>query len=86
MEKDKARDVYAGILELLSSEDNHDPDFWSDGELIYASTEYRANIIADFIDAIYGDSVAATGYFDPDEDERNDLVTKATGWHYIDVN
>lgn len=62
-----------------------DKDIWTDGEDIICKKEFQADAIADLIDAIFGDHVTATGYYDPKEDERNGEITECTGWYYVTV-
>lgn len=55
---------------------------WHDGSEILCDTEERAEAIADFFEALgFGD--VHTGYFDPEEDERNGEVDSHTAWYYV---
>ena len=53
------------------------------GYEILCDTEARANGVADFLEAL-GFSYVRTGYYDPDEDERNGEIDEYTGWWYVD--
>ena len=57
---------------------------WTDGSEILCPTEAQADVIADFIDAMVGDSFCHTGYYDPKEDERSGEVDDHTGYWYVD--
>lgn len=56
---------------------------WCDGNEILCDTEARAEGVADFLEAL-GFSYVRTGYYNPDEDERNGEVDDYTGWWYVD--
>lgn len=62
---------------------------WSDGGTeILVKTESAANTIADLIEALYraqGEYILVnTGYYDPEEDKRNNEEDRIyTGWWYI---
>lgn len=60
--------------------------FWCDGENILCRNEEESDVVADFLDAIIGDSVTHTGYYDPQEDERSGEVDDHTGWYYVDFD
>ena len=60
--------------------------FWCDGSEILCRNEDEADAVANFIDAIIGDSVTHTGYYDPAEDERSGEVDDHTGYYYIDFD
>lgn len=55
---------------------------WFDGEEIYCKTKEQARLIADLIEDTTL-MVANTGYFDPDEDERNGETDDYTGYYYV---
>lgn len=71
------------IFQLLP---NRPSRIWSDGSEILCQTESMAEAIADLFDAMYGVPIAHTGYYDPDEDERNNEVTESTGFYYVDFD
>lgn len=52
-------------------------------------TESAANAIADMLTTMYKvdgkEIVFNTGYYDPEEDKRNNETNKFTGWWYINV-
>lgn len=56
-----------------------------EGTEILCDTESRAEAIADFLEAL-GFSYVRTGYYDPEEDERNGEVDSYTGWYYVDFD
>lgn len=57
---------------------------WTDGSEILVNTEDRADAIAGFLDALGFDS--HTGYYDPEQDERDHATDDHTGWWYIDLD
>lgn len=60
--------------------------FWFDGSEILCKKESDADAVADFIDALCGEAVCHTGFYDPDEDRRNGEVDAHTGYWYIDFD
>ena len=56
---------------------------WTDGEQLLTKDINLANIFADFFYAL--GFLAATGYYDPEEDERDGLVNAWTGFYYISL-
>lgn len=75
----------AELLGQLTSALPDEPDYvWSkDGDEILCKDKYVADSIAYLFDAIYGDTVVNTGYYDPDEDERNGETDDRTGYYYV---
>ena len=64
---------------------------WSDGETeILVKTESAANTIADLIEALYRaqgeEALVNTGFYDPEEDERNNEKDRYTGWWYVNID
>jgi hypothetical protein len=57
--------------------------FWTNGEDILCRTKEEAETIADLLDSM--GYVASTGYFDPDEDERNEETDECTDYYYVTV-
>lgn len=39
-------------------------------------------LLADFFDNLYGMGTTVTGYYDPDDDRRNNEVNERTGYYY----
>lgn len=56
-----------------------------DNDEILCRDGQTATAIANLIDAVYGEPVTYTGYYDPAEDERNGEVDNRTGYWYIAV-
>lgn len=78
--------TYNQILESLPTEPkacDDDPGIWSNGCDIMCETEAIANTIADFLESMGVSDVAATGYFDPEEDRRCNEVNECTGYFYV---
>ena len=59
---------------------------WTDGSEILCKNEWLADTLADVIDHLAGETVAHTGYYDPEEDKISGEVDKYTGWYYIDFD
>lgn len=55
------------------------------GDEILTDTEEQADKIADLLEAL-GFDYANTGYYDPEEDERNNEVDDRTGKWYVSVD
>lgn len=82
--EEKVISTMESILSLLP----HEPDYriWSDNDEILCETENLAENIADLIDALYGEQTVNTGFYDPEEDVRNNEVTETTGWYYVSID
>lgn len=73
----------AGIAHALPDEPAR---IWSkDGDEILCENEQIAENLADLFDAMYGESTVNTGYYDPEEDERNGETDERTGYWYVSV-
>lgn len=69
-----------------SADVNDDPGFWTDGEEILCPSEAECEIVADFLEDMFRevyDTDVHTGYYDPDEDDRNGERDDHTGFYYI---
>lgn len=70
--------------------DYPDGIIWSDGEEILVKTESAANTIADLIEALYraqGEEILVNiGFYDPEEDKRNNEEDRYTGWWYVNID
>ncbi len=53
------------------------------GNELLCKTETQAEGIADFFEDLGFEDVR-TGYYDPEEDKRNNEVDSYTGWYYVD--
>lgn len=58
--------------------------FWTDGSEFLCDTEERAEVLADFLEALGMEP--HTGYYDPKEDEINGELDNHTGWYYVDFD
>ena len=76
--------AYMMMCDALPKQPDPMVPFWTTGGIILASTEEKANELADFFDENFG-AVTVTGYYDPDEDEKNNMVDMCTGYWYIDI-
>lgn len=76
------------LYTYLPRDPSDDVDVWADGEMIMCRTEDIADAIADAVERIDKaqeiDTLIHTGYYDPDEDERDGCVDKYTGWWYVE--
>lgn len=81
-------DWYTVIAQNLR--DYSDGEVWSSGDEILCKTESAAEAISDMIWQLYraqGESVTlTTGYYDPEEDQRNGQEDRFTGWWYVDID
>lgn len=64
---------------------------WSDGGTeILVKTESAANTIADLVTLLYkmqGEEVLInTGWYDSEEDKRNNEEDRYTGWWYVNID
>ena len=70
---------------LQDNEKYNQHGFWTDGYEILCKTEKQATALADFLEDIGFDYVN-TGYYDPEEDKRNNEVDQFTGWWYVSID
>ena len=59
--------------------------FISEGEEILSKDANAVNAIADLFDQMYGTGTCVTGYYDPEEDKRNDEKDSLTGYYYVTI-
>lgn len=80
------REWFAKLIELLP----HDNGFriWTvnkhDDEIL-CENEQIAETLADLFDEIFGEQVARTGYYDPEEDKKNNETDERTGYYYVTI-
>ena len=60
--------------------------YYADADEILCRTEELADMIANILDRISGDPIAHTGYYDPEEDKKDNCVDDRTGWWYVDFD
>ena len=76
------------IIERLR--DYSDGDIWSNGCEILCKTESAADALADMLECLYKaqdeEILINTGYYDPEEDKRNNEVDRNTGWWYVNID
>ena len=76
--------LYDAIMETLSNNRNNDGKIYCiEGGDIICKTEAQANAIADLLDVAGYEAV--TGYYDPQEDQKNGCVDELTGHWYVSV-
>lgn len=70
--------------------DYSEGDIWSAGDEILCKTESAADALADMFECLYRaqdeDILVNTGYYDPEEDKRNNEVDRLTGWWYVNID
>lgn len=70
--------------------DYSEGDIWSSGDEILCKTESAADAIADMFECLYRaqdeDVLINTGYYDPEEDKRNNEMDRFTGWWYVNID
>lgn len=86
----------SGRIDWMEMIINALPDYpdgiiWSDYDAeILVKTESAANTIANLIELFYkmqGEEVLInTGYYDPEEDKRNNDEDRYTGWWYVNID
>lgn len=63
---------------------------WTDEDEILVKTESAANTIIDLIEALYRtqgeDIFVNTGFYNPEEDKRNNEEDRYTGWWYVNID
>lgn len=85
--KPSKREWFTEITDLLR--DYSEGNIWSDGTELLCKTESEAECLADMLETLYktqGEEVSAvTGYYDPDEDRKNNKEDRYTGWWYVTI-
>ena len=70
--------------------DYSDEEVWSDGDAILCRSESAAAAIEDLLWQLYNSQnenvTIVTGYYDPEEDKRNNAEDRYTGWHYVTID
>lgn len=65
-------------------------NIWATKEEILCRTESAAETVADLIEQMSKangkEVLMSTGFYDPEEDKRNNEEDERTGWYYIDAN
>lgn len=85
----EAEDLYEKLISMLNGKPfifrhgGTKETLWSDGDMIFSSSEKVINIVADLLDCVGYESV--TGYYDPEEDKKQGIVDRYTGFYYLDV-
>lgn len=84
----KKIDWFSIISERLR--DYSEGDIWSAGGEILCRTEGAADALADMFESLYraqGEEILVnTGYYDPEEDKRNNEEDRYTGWWYVNID
>lgn len=74
------------MIAFLPDEPPEHGHFWSptSGEIL-VDDESKAEAVADFIEDLVGGQFVNTGYYDPEEDERNGETDQDTGYYYVNI-
>lgn len=56
-----------------------------DGTEILSTDESEVETLANLFDQLYGQGTCNTGYYDPEEDRRNNEVDAYTGLYYVTI-
>lgn len=56
-----------------------------DGTEILSADENEVEALANLFDQLYGQGTCNTGYYDPEEDKRNDEEDAYTGLYYVTI-
>ena len=80
-----AENLFATIVEAISNAEVDSPNFWTDGEKILSKDNAALNGIADMIDQLADYGICCTGYYDPEEDKRNDCIDEYTGYYWLEL-
>ena len=57
--------------------------YYADADEILCRSEDMAEMIANILEAISGERVAETGYYDPEIDEQDGSTDGRTGWYFV---
>ena len=86
--KEEKREWISDFLERLR--DFPDGEIWSNGYEILCKSEEVAETISDLLTQLYRSQneevTPVTGYYDPEEDKRNDEEDYCTGWYYVTLD
>ena len=83
--EDKKENLFWEIIKALPDLPEDGRHFWQNGDEILCDSSERAEAVADLIGQVIGDTPldTCTGYYDPEEDERNNEVDACTGFFYV---
>lgn len=74
---------------LNASKKNGTTDMWFDGERILSPNKSDINWLMTFFEELVDetkiDFLTVTGYYDPEEDKRNNEVDDHTGMYYLEI-
>ena len=77
-----------GAMVNKAKNDGH-TDMWFDGERILSPNKSDINWITTFFEELLDetkvDFLTVTGYYDPEEDKRNNEVDNHTGMYYLEI-
>ena len=79
-------DIWKRLLKSLHDNEEHNKHgYWTDGEEILCKTEDQAEALADFLEDVGFDYIQ-TGYYNPEDDKRNNEVNDHTGYWYVSID
>ena len=85
---EKVDKIINEIARLLPDvEERNGDEFCSDRDCteILSTNESEIEVLANLFDQLYGEGTVNTGYYDPEDDERNNEVDIYTGLYYVSV-
>lgn len=56
---------------------------WYDGSQVMVKSAEHADFLADLLESLFHIDYVNTGYYDPEEDKRDNCTDEYTGWHYV---
>ena len=75
-------DLWNLMVSHLPASPGDDADMWYDGKDILCRTEEIADALMAWMEE-HGIGLPCSGYYDPEEDEREDCLDDHTGWWYV---
>lgn len=90
---EKAEKLFEQIADMLPCVDDNKIDNYEmsqfvatdDGTMILSTEESEIETIANLFDQLADEGICTTGYYDPEEDKRNNEVTVLTGLYYVSI-
>lgn len=76
--------LYEAMIDALQACEDNKHGFWTDGYMILSKSKEQIKAVANFFEDL-GLSEVITGYYDPVEDEIDELVDEYTGCYYVTV-
>ena len=86
-DKDELAAAYAIYEAMWTMVNEHEGKVLTtqDGDLFF-EREDAADVLADLFDQMFGQRVAVTGWYDPEEDARDGINDEYTGKYYVNID